>query len=252
MITERKLKQIAERNKINPYYQEKDYLQNIFLHAIAGETEMIFKGGTCLKICYNLPRFSEDLDFNTEQNPEQIEKTVKKAIQAFENIGIDVEIERSERFEETSSYTAHLRFKGPLYRDNRHSTNTIQIDAGTREGAVMEPDVKQVNSLYPDIPSYFLKVMQLEEILAEKIAAMSERAKGRDLFDTWFLLDRTEINKELLGKKASPEKEVTFPGQKEYERDLSDLLSQVPPYEKVRKTVEQKLERKQIKVQQKD
>ena len=247
MITERKLKRIAEQNSINPYYQEKEYLQHIFLREISGE-DLVFKGGTCLKICYNLPRFSEDLDFNTDLSPGEIEKAVKKGVGAYERIGIDAEFERSERFEDSSSYTAHLRFEGPLYSGNRSSTNTIQIDAGRRTGTLLETDVKQVKSPYPDIPSYFLTVMQLEEILAEKIAAMSERSKGRDLFDVWFLIDEMEIRKNLVNQKMSEPVEVNFPAEREYRRDLSDLLPQVPPYSKVRKTVEKALKEESFEV----
>ncbi|MFB6100487.1 MAG: nucleotidyl transferase AbiEii/AbiGii toxin family protein [Candidatus Nanohalobium sp.] len=247
MITERKLKQIAEKNQINPYYQEKEYLQHIFLREISGE-DLVFKGGTCLKICYNLPRFSEDLDFNTEMAPEEIEKVVKDGVEAFERLGIAAEFERSETFEESSSYTAHLRFEGPFYSGSRNSTNTIQIDAGKRTGTMLETDVKQVRSPYPDIPSYFLTVMQLEEILAEKIAAMNDRSKGRDLFDIWFLIDNTGIEKDLVDRKTSGQIEISFPDEEDYRRDLSDLLPQSPPYSKVRKTVENALREEGFKI----
>jgi predicted nucleotidyltransferase component of viral defense system len=247
MITGRKLKQTAEQNGINPYYQEKEYLQNVLLREISGE-ELVFKGGTCLNICHNLPRFSEDLDFNTELSPREIEDAVKDGVKAFGRMGIDAEFERSERFEDSSSYTAHLRFKGPLYSGNRGSTNTIQVDAGRRTGTLLETDVEQVTSPYPDIPSYFLTVMQLEEILAEKIAAMTERTKGRDLFDVWFLIDETEIPKNLVEQKMSEPVRINFPPEREYLRDLSDLLSQAPPYSKVRETVEQALKEENFEI----
>jgi predicted nucleotidyltransferase component of viral defense system len=163
-------------------------------------------------------------------------------------MGIDAEFERSDRFEDSSSYTAHLRFEGPLYSGNRSSTNTIQIDAGRRTGTLLETDVEQVTSPYPDIPSYFLTVMQPEEILAEKIAAMTERTKGRDLFDVWFLIDETEIHKNLVDQKVSEPVEINFPPEREYLRDLSDLLSQAPPYSKVRETVEQALKEENFEI----
>lgn len=251
MITERKLKQIADRQDINSYYQEKDYLQNIFLYQISGNENLVFKGGTCLKICYNLPRFSEDLDFNTELSPEEIEATVKNALKGFRKLGIEVEIERSEKFKKTSSYTAHLRFKGPLYKESRSSTNTIQIDAGRRTETVLEPDVKQVFSPYPDLPSYFLTAMRLKEILAEKIAAMTQRSRGKDLFDVWFLPDRVELEEKLLKQKIkgeNKENKVKLAKEVEYNRDLSDLLNNVPPYQKVKTTVEEELKKKGLEI----
>jgi predicted nucleotidyltransferase component of viral defense system len=239
---------MADENSINPYYQEKEYLQHIFLRSVSGE-ELIFKGGTCLKICYGLPRFSEDLEFNTEMEPEEIKEIVKDSFSNFESLGIEVETDRSELFEENSAYTAHLRFKGPLHDGSRQSTNTIQIDAGKRDGTLLETDVKQVKSNYPDIPSYFLTVMHLREILAEKIAAMNNRKKGRDLFDIWFLINETEIDLELLRKKGYETERIQLPSREDYNRDLKDLLPQTPPYQKVRKAVEKEMNKKGLEAE---
>ena len=251
MITERKIKQIAEKNQINPYYQEKEYLQHVFLNAISGEEDMVFKGGTCLKICYQLPRFSEDLDFNTSKKPEEIEKTVKKALKAYEKLGIEVETEKSEKFKETSSYTAHLRFKAPLYKeDNPRSTNTIQLDAGSRTGTNLETQIKQVTPAYPDIPAYFLETMNIREIMAEKIAAMNNRQKGRDLFDIWYLLDQTEIEKKLVQNEIKGETTtIRLPNKEEYERDLKDLTHNHPPYQSIRKQVEKEMKSKGLQIE---
>lgn len=239
---------MADENSINPYYQEKEYLQHIFLRSVSGE-ELVFKGGTCLKICYGLPRFSEDLDFNTEMEPEEIKEIVEGSFSKFESLGIEVETDRSEVFEENSAYTAHLRFKGPLHDGSRQSTNTIQIDAGSRDGTLLETDVKQVKSNYPDIPSYFLTVMQLREILAEKIAAMNHRKKGRDLFDIWFLINETEIDVELLRNKGYETEKIQLPSKKAYNRDLKDLLPHKPPYRKVRRAVEKEMNKKGLEAE---
>jgi len=251
MITDSRLKRIARRHNINPYYQEKDYLQNIFLYQLTGREELVFKGGTCLKLCYNLPRFSEDLDFNTSLEPGEIESMVKDALQGFRQLGIEVTIERSQTFKETSSYTAHLRLKGPLYNGNKSSTNTIQIDAGKRTGTVLAPNVRQVSSPYPDLPSYFLSVMQLKEILAEKIAAMASRSQGKDLFDVWFLLHETELSISLLEQKVELKRGtmINMPSEADYMRDVSDLLPDLPPYPELRSEVEDKLEDKGLEVE---
>ncbi|MFB6199801.1 MAG: hypothetical protein ABEJ83_02900, partial [Candidatus Nanohaloarchaea archaeon] len=67
--------------------------------------------------------------------------------------------------------------------------------------------------------------------------------KGRDLFDIWFLIDKTEIRKDLVDQKTSEPVEISFPAEKDYRRDLSDLLPQVPPYSKVRETVEEAMKK---------
>ena len=44
--------------------------------------------------------------------------------------------------------------------------------------------------------------MDIKEILCEKIIALFQRNKGRDLYDMWFLLSAgVELDKKLLKKK---------------------------------------------------
>ncbi len=48
----------------------KEYIQYLVLNLIYNHSEfkqLVFKGGSCLRICYNLPRLSEDLDFDYEK-----------------------------------------------------------------------------------------------------------------------------------------------------------------------------------------
>ena len=103
--------EIARKNNIGAYYQEKDYLLNIFLNALYREEKnIIFKGGTCLKLVYNYPRFSEDLDFDTTIKPERIKTIVRKVLSAFVFMGIKNELIKEEIFEK--SYTAKIKFFG--------------------------------------------------------------------------------------------------------------------------------------------
>ena len=48
----------------------KEYIQYLVLRLIYNHSvfkKLVFKGGSCLRICYNLPRLSEDLDFDFEK-----------------------------------------------------------------------------------------------------------------------------------------------------------------------------------------
>lgn len=36
----------------------------------------VFKGGTCLKMAYGSPRYSEDLDFNSDVNKKAISQNI--------------------------------------------------------------------------------------------------------------------------------------------------------------------------------
>jgi len=48
----------------------KEYIQYLVLSLLYNQKKMknlVFKGGSCLRICYELPRLSEDLDFDYDE-----------------------------------------------------------------------------------------------------------------------------------------------------------------------------------------
>lgn len=60
MISLEELNEIKEKRKRSLYYEEKEYVQYIFLNAISKYSDsFVFKGGTCLRICFGLERASE-------------------------------------------------------------------------------------------------------------------------------------------------------------------------------------------------
>lgn len=240
MLTPTQLKTTAAWQEINPYYQEKDYFQNIFLFNLFKKSrDFIFKGETCLKIAYNYTRFSEDLDFNSDLETGEVQKVITETLKSFNLLGIKYEFIKEELFED--AYTSKVRFYGSFYTGSIESTNSIQLDIGKRDEVVLKPKWIQVNSPYPDIPKFFVLAMHEEEILAEKIRALSVRGKPRDLFDLWVMVNAgVEIKKELVEKKLSGRKlKINFPAEKEYERDLRNMLPAVPPYEQVVKEMKE-------------
>ena len=246
MISKKQLQEIANKNKIGLYFQEKDYMLNIFLYSLyreIKENKIIFKGGTCLKIVYNYPRFSEDLDFDTDLKPKKIEKIFYKALETFSLLDIEYEIMKKEIFEK--SFTAKIRFNGPLYAKRKETANSITIDIGKRGKVFMKPLWKQVNSPYPDIPNYFVLAMQEEEIFAEKARAFLMRKKPRDMFDIWCMLGKG-LKSEMVAKKLKEKNvlpKIEFPSKTEYERDLCALLPLLPPYEQVSDEIKISLEK---------
>lgn len=244
MIGKNELQILSRQTGIGMYYQEKDYLLNIFLSSFyKAEKQAVFKGGTCLKFAYNYQRFSEDLDFQTLMPAEKMKELVIKNIGRFNDFGIEFEIKREEVFKD--SYSLLACFKGPLYA-GKLSENSIQIDIGLRGKILLKPKWAQIISKYSDMPNYFVLVMQEQEILAEKIGAMFSRKKPRDMFDVWCMLGKgVEINKKILDIKLSEKNlkkiDLEFPGRKKYEDDLRNLLPSVPDFEQVRDEVLKKI-----------
>lgn len=235
MISINELKKIAKTSGLNIYQQEKDYLLKIFLYFYYKKFEdAIFKGGTCIKYLYGLPRFSEDIDFNIDIPSETFQKQIHSTIKKIELIGIKTYFLKEEIFKH--AYTCEIGFHGPLYQGTEQTRNKIRIDAGKRIGTILPPEWKLIHSEYPETKQSFLvKAMHEEEILVEKLISLIDRNKGRDLFDAWFLLEKAvPINKKLLKQKGNTKFQIDkIITEKEYLRDIEKLTNRIVSYDQI-------------------
>ena len=202
MISLEDLRNIARVKIIsNMGYAEKDYLLDLILFSISKNTkdELVFKGGTCLYKIYKINRFSEDIDFSAVKEID-LGNLINKIIIDLRLFGIEATTkEKKERYNTT---LIDLHAKGPLYNGNSNSLCNIRIDINTKSEVNFKPVLHRYNSLYSEISEYSLLVMSKEEILAEKIRAIINRDKARDVYDLWFLLENgVKIDKSLIEKK---------------------------------------------------
>jgi predicted nucleotidyltransferase component of viral defense system len=243
MISKEELAEVKNRKKSNLYYEEKEYLQYIFLNAISKFSQsFIFKGGTCLRICYGLERASEDLDFNTNLSERELKLVIAGCLKDFSLLNIEYEIYSEREYE--GNLRIEARFKGPLYSGNSNSTNTLKLNFNKNK--VEHKTAKVVQKIFSDVPPFTLLTMDQKEILVEKIRALINRKQARDLYDAWMLIqNKTQIDKSLLIKKLKEEKlalhdikKINFVSKEEYEIDLKDLVAFLPPYEQVKNEIE--------------
>ena len=100
MITREEILEFAGQWTLTPPIVEKDYVIGWLLHGIyqhpSLSSDLLFKGGTCLKKCYfETYRFSEDLDF-TVTNPELLNEDFLKsaftevAVHIYEQSGVEI------------------------------------------------------------------------------------------------------------------------------------------------------------------
>lgn len=241
MITLEELNQIKEKRKTNLYYEEKEYLQYIFLNALSRYPEnFVFKGGTSLRICYGLERASEDLDFNTDLAGQKLKEVMYTCLKEFTLLNIKYQSYAEKEFQ--GNLRIEVRFEGPLFVGKNSSTNTLKIDFN--KGRVKNKIAKVIPKLFSDVPLFTLVVMGEEEILAEKIRALVNRAEARDLYDVWMLLSKgvkveAKLLKEKLKEEKSDLKKLKFPSEEECKVSLRSLVSYLPPYEQVKKEVEE-------------
>ncbi len=191
MIGREMLLQVAKKKGLkNREHIEKDYFQDLFLFHLYRETNLlVFKGGTALYKIYNLPRFSEDLDFSV------LKETGVEALINRVADRINAEVRGVKRMK--SSMTIKLGLKGILT-----SQNTLRIDVNTKN-VVFGYEVKHYVSDYIDINPFSLRLLELKEIVAEKVHSILQREKSRDLYDLFFLLRFVEPERKTIEKKLA-------------------------------------------------
>ena len=81
MIDRKGLEEYAKIRGLNLGQAEKDYVQTFILYQRYGR-ELVFKGDTALNKCYNLDRFSQDIDFTSAVN-DNFSKTISSGLEKF-------------------------------------------------------------------------------------------------------------------------------------------------------------------------
>lgn len=175
---------VFKRFILREYLQHK-ILQIIFDSADAGR--FVFLGGTCLRIVHGNSRFSEDLDFDNlgikEESFENISSLIRKQLELE---GYSVEMRTVYR----GAYHCYIRFPELLYREglsgHPEEKILIQLDAEPQHFDFI-PE-KYILNRFDVFTSVF--ITPLDILLAQKFYAIinRERNKGRDFYDTVFIL----------------------------------------------------------------
>lgn len=239
MLTRTQLKDFHEEN-VPLHIMELDYIQSIVLkHIYLNHDAIVFKGGTSLRKVHDLNRFSEDLDFNiVGKNAEDI---LNSGVRGLEKTGIDSEIAHFD--DRKDVYLAKIRYRGPLYEGTKLSEGTLKVDI-SKHPLHNEPSWETILGTYPDTGTYSVKVMDLEEILAEKFRALVQRNAPRDLYDIWYILKKgTELDPGLLDQKfedlnMNPKSPIDILSnyhltEEDWKRDMRDLIHRTPERKKV-------------------
>jgi predicted nucleotidyltransferase component of viral defense system len=195
----------------------REYCQHLFfsyLYQQPGSERLLFKGGTALRIVFDSPRYSEDLDFtgiNISQR--EVEEIFTSTLANIESAGIRVELEEGKAT--TGGYLGRAYFFA--YRKRV----PVEIQVSLRSGKKLKGITAFIENDY--IPAYSLIHLPKEEIVKGKIQALINRRKPRDFFDYFFLLSGNyplAKEKETLIKvlKLLRESKIDF------RRELKELL----------------------------
>ncbi len=212
MINKFEIARKAKEHGLQSSTIEKDYVLGWILIGVENHLQTrdtwVFKGGTCLKKCFfNKYRFSEDLDFtllDSQQIQEEALRPILKEIAKwiYEQSGIEIpENLISLEPHRSLSVQGKLSYRGPLKQPVPYPS--IKLDLTADEQVVLKPEKRRVFHEYSDCPTETPQILSYsyEEIFAEKLRALAERARPRDLYDVVHLYQErhrlTDIKKLL-------------------------------------------------------
>ncbi len=227
MIPKQEIMDLAAELQLAAHVVEKDYalgwlLAGISAHPAIGE-RWVFKGGTCLKKCYfETYRFSEDLDF-TLRDAEHLDDAFLAEV--FDEIGewvydacglqLPPAARKFEVFANprgTLSAQGRIGYRGPLGRAG--DPPRIKLDLAADEVLVLPPVRRAAHHPYTDLPVEGIQVLSyaFEEVFAEKMRALAERQRPRDLYDVVHLYRRRDLQPDRALVRGTLARKCEFKG----------------------------------------
>lgn len=226
---------------------EKDYMLALVLQLISQSPlskKLAFKGGTALHHCYlEQSRFSEDLDFSSIQQSFSFEE-VLKVLSSVDYLTIKKHYQS----------VATMKIERLLYSGPIGFPNSLKLDIDLYQ-EVLLPVQEMVYRTSWGI-EFPVRVMDIREICAEKIRAMSDRARYRDFFDVYLIqktyklelqeildyVNQKEIRKpitkasilrnwNMIGEQKEIEKQAIFYSQPIDDSLIEEMLKGFPSFE---------------------
>jgi len=146
--------------------------------------DLIFKGGTALRLAYGSPRFSEDLDFSLihDRLQSKFRGWVGKIIAPFPELALtDLEEKHYTYLAEIKVTQGYLPFPFRV----KIEISRRGIKDYRRKLQLLSSPVSTVQVLG--------QVGVLEQIYQDKISCLKDRAKPKDLFDLWYISQRLKV-----------------------------------------------------------
>jgi len=214
VITRRELDQLRSEWSLDIGVIEKDYVLGWLLAGVAAHPELastwIFKGGTCLRKCYyETFRFSEDLDFTViDGGPEEpadlqrIFTNVRDWLQ--EESGIELVLDdkaflrrRNRRGHPTTQ--GRISYRGP--NPTRGVLPKVKFDITSDEVLTQQATMRPIGHQYSDqpLPVHGVASYTITELFGEKLRALAERCRPRDLYDVVHL----HRHPDLIGRASA-------------------------------------------------
>lgn len=241
------IREYAREAKLPTALVEKDYVLSVVLAFISKLPEarnLVFKGGTALRKAY-FPdyRLSADLDFTVVKGNrialrESITPLEKRELEGVSFLKIsDKTMAGMPSLNLALQYESHIGTT-----EGKKHVDGVKIDFNFYNEVCLKPEKRKIVSPREfGIEEFEINVMQIEEVIGEKIHAIYRRPKPRDLYDLHYLLKKGyKINVELADRKLKSRgerfklEEFTKHVEKlraKWENDMKGLLPFAPDFE---------------------
>lgn len=196
MIPQRELAALRAEWALDQAVIEKDYVLGWLLAGIASDGRLqgswIFKWGTCLRKCYyETFRLSEDLDFTIidggPEDPQALTRIFREVAEwiwsesGIELVFDDQSFRRRKNRRNHPTTQARVAYRGP---NGARNMPKLKLDLTSDEVLVEQPDFRSVWHPYSDrLPINGVLSYSIVELFAEKLRALAERCRPRDLYD---------------------------------------------------------------------
>lgn len=204
MISRAGLQERAREWGLTEEVVEKDYVLGWLLWAIGSDpafaAQWIFKGGTCLKKCFvETYRFSEDLDFTVlEDGPLEADGLMPVLVGLLDRLEQQTGLTLTSRAPLLRMRPGSRSAEGRIYyRGPRGAPGEARVKLDlTYDETVVEPTLRrEIAHEYDDeLPGDgSVRCYAFPEVFAEKLRALGQRTRPRDLYDVVNLSRRADL-----------------------------------------------------------
>lgn len=245
------LQDLVEQLGADPSLIERDFALVTLAAGLVQEygESLCFKGGFVLRHVYGHERFSKDIDatrINPPKNkldPDDVARIIKHS--GIRNL-LTITPGKPARNSKFSLDFDSVGYRGPLGR------GTIAVEVSYREGVLEKPYIATIGPPYYE--PFEVPVLQLVEIVAEKLRALAQRIRATDLSDLAMVLDVHDIDDERARTLAIEKFKLVKGGNvterivanidamaTQYDSAIAATAPDAPPYSDARKLVSSRL-----------
>lgn len=195
---------LARELKISPVQVIREELEVFILDGLSKtpiSRNIVFKGGTALRLVYQSPRFSQDLDFSVIKKVNF--KDFKKVLTGIVNDRPELLLK--DIFEKRNTLFALISTN----IDFISQQFSIKVELSKKDYHLKKGDYRLSGISSPTSPlTPLIYVYSLERILYEKLIAIRTREAPRDYFDIWWISERLKKKIDIPKPKVNKAKFV--------------------------------------------